>query len=457
MKMKNKRIVVVVILFLCAGAGALLWRATRGQTSAASPEQGKQKKPPRVEVAPVRRASITRTLDLTGEVVATDSVVIAATKEGPINYCPWREGDEVQAGEKLVEISREVHRAEMQAAQAALTVAQARLDDLKAGARREEMQKAEADVQRRRASVEETRKSYERQTELIKQDFTSQQSVDQARERMEVAKAELAAAQETLRMLNAGPTATELAVQVAAVEEAAARLELAKAHLAECVITAPFDGTVTRVYVRPGDLASARSPLAEMFAPSSLLIRFSVPEAHAAAVRQDARLTVVLDAHPGRRLSARVVRVYPELDKRMRTRTVEAEITDPPGLLPGMFGRVTLPLETANHASVVPSEAVVVAPNGQRLVFVAENGRAVQRRVVVGVEAAGLVQLLEGVEVGEKVIVAGQQSLKDGAPIGLGEPRQADGSGPDRGQAPGPAPAGEPAKRKAAGQQGARP
>ena len=455
--MKSKRIVVIAILFLCAAAGAVLWHASLGQPPAASPEQGKQKKPPRVEVAPVRQASIERTLELTGEVVPTDSVVIAATKEGPITYCPWREGDEVQAGEKLVEINREVHRAEVQAAQATLAVAKARLEDLRAGARPEEIQRAEADVKRRQASLQEARKSYQRQAELIKQDFTSQQSVDQACERMEVAEAELTAAQETLRMLEAGPTPTEIAVQTAAVDEAAARLELAKAHLAECVITAPFAGMITKVHVRPGDLATARSPLVEMFAPSSLVIRFSVPEAHAATVRQDTRLTVVLDAHPGRQLSARVVRVYPELDKRMRTRTVEAEITNPPGLLPGMFGRVTLPLETANDASVVPSEAVVVAPNGQSLVFVAENGRAVQRRVVVGVEAAGLVQLLEGVEVGEKVIVAGQESLKDGAPIGLDEARQADGSGPDRGQAPAHAPAGEPAKRKAADPQGARP
>lgn len=455
MKMKSKRIILVAILFLSAAAGAVLWRATRGQTSAASPEEGKQKKPPRVEVALVRQASIARTLDLTGEVVATDSVVIAATKEGPITYCPWREGDEAQAGEKLVEISREVHRAEVQAAQAALAVAKARLEDLRAGARPEEIHRAEADVKRRQASVEEARKSYQRQTELIKQDFTSQQSVDQACERMEVAEAELAAAQETLRMLEAGPATTELAVLAAAVDEATARLELAKAHMAECVITAPFAGMITKVHVRPGDLATGRSPLVEMFAPSSLVIRLSVPEAHAAAVRQDTRLTVVLDADPGRRLSARVVRVYPELDRRTRTRTVEAEITDPPDLLPGMFARVTLCLETANDASVVPSEAVVVAPSGQRLVFVAENGRAVQRRLVVGIEAEGLVQVLEGVEVGEKVIVAGQGGLKDGAAIGLGEPRQADGSGPDGGRAPGPG--GEPAKRKAVSPQGARP
>ena len=162
-----------------------------------------------VEVEVVRRGEIVQHMELSGEVVATDSVVIAATKEGPIGYCPWREGDEVKGpvrkgetvipGEKLIEIDREVHRAEVQAAEAALAVARAKLADLKAGTRPEEVDKAQANVRRWQATLAEARASYQRQEQLIADEFTSQQSVGQARERMDVAQAELAAAQETLR------------------------------------------------------------------------------------------------------------------------------------------------------------------------------------------------------------------------------------------------------------------
>jgi membrane fusion protein (multidrug efflux system) len=425
--MRNKRTVVIAALVLCATAIAVLWRAAGGQASAVSPEQGQQKKPPLVEVAPVRQASITRTLELTGEVVATDAVVIAATKDGPIAYCPWREGDEVHAGERLVEINREVHRAEVKAAQATLAVAKARLDDLTAGARPEEIQKAEADVRRRQASLEEARKGYERQAELIRQDFTSQQSVDQACERMEVAEAELAAAQETLRMLKAGPTATELAVQAAAVQEAAARLELAQAHLAECVITAPFDGTITKVHVRPGDLASAKSPLVEMFAPSSLVVRFAVPEAEAAAVRQDMGITVTLDAFRGKAYEGKIARVYPELDRRMRTRTVEVELTDQAALVPGMFARAQLALQTVNDAVVVPADAVIATPKGGRVAYVIEDGKAVQRKVVTGIEEGAKVQIVSGLKPGETLVVAGNEKLKDGVAVRVPEAGKAGG------------------------------
>ena len=416
-QMKSKRTVVIALVVLCATAGAALWLASGGQPVTAAPQQGQQRKAPLVEVVPVRRASIARTLELTGEVAATDAVAIAATKEGPIAYCPWREGDDVHAGERLVEIDREVHRAEVQAAQAALAVAKARLDDLTAGTRPEEIQKAEADVRRREASVSDARKSHERQADLIKQDFTSQQSVDQARERMEVAEADLTAAHETLSMLKAGPTATELAVQAAAMQEAAARLELAQAHLAECVISAPFDGTIMKVHVRPGDLASAKAPLVEMYAPASLVVRFCVPEAQAAAAHPGLQLEAAFDALPGRTFPAQVVRVYPQLDPVMRTRAVEAAVGGAAELMPNQFARLTLQLESAEDAVVIPAQAVLQTPQGERVAFVVEAEKASRRKVALGIEGEQDVQVLHGVEPGQQVVVTGQEDLKDGAPV----------------------------------------
>jgi multidrug efflux pump subunit AcrA (membrane-fusion protein) len=82
-------------------------------------------------------------VDLTGEVVATDSVVVSATVEGPIAFFPWREGDRVEAaGAKLVVIDRGIYQADVHAARAALEAAKAKLADLKAGTRPEEITQA---------------------------------------------------------------------------------------------------------------------------------------------------------------------------------------------------------------------------------------------------------------------------------------------------------------------------
>jgi len=440
LKKNPKRILLIaLVLVVAAGAGAV-WYGLSNQAAQSSPENSAKKpKPLQVEVQPVWSGQIVQRLELSGEIVATDSVVIAATKEGPIGYCPWREGDEVKGprregdtvtpGERLVEIDREVHRAEVQTAEATLAVTRARLADLKAGARPEEVQKAQANVTRWQATLAEARRSYERQEQLIADEFTSQQSVDQARERMEVAQAELAAAQETLRMLRAGPTETEIAVQTAAVEEAAARLVLARAHLSECVITAPFDGVITAVHVRPGDLATPRSPLLEMYAPDSLVIRFAVPEAHSAAIRPGLPLRVTLDALNGRTLAAEVTRIYPQLDEAMRTRTVEAKVTEPAEIVPHMFARLNLELRRADDAVLVAAEAVLTAPTGERYVFIVNQGKTHRQVIEVGIERDKTSQALSGLEPGQRVVVAGQAALRDGQPVRVpGEQAQGGGA-----------------------------
>lgn len=379
-----------------------------------------------VEVGPVRRGKIEQLLELTGEVVAGESVVIAAAKEGPITYCPWREGDSVTAGEKLIEIDREVHRAEVQAGEAALAVARAKLADLKAGPRPEEIQKAEANVQRWKATLAEARRNHQRHERLMAKNATSQQSLDQAQERMEVAEAELAVAHETLRMLRAGPTPTEVAVQSFAVEEAAARLALAKAHLEECVIAAPFDGIVTKVHVRAGDLATPRSPLMEMYAPASLVVRFTVPEAYAAAVRPGLSLRVMVDALAGRTFSAEVSRVYPQLDPAMRTRTVEARLVQQAEIFPHMFVRLALELHRAGDAVLIPADAVLTGPEGEHFVFVVDEGTARRTDVEIGVEQNRTVQVTDGLEPGRRVVVAGQAALRDGQEVRLAGQGRAD-------------------------------
>ena len=431
MKKNPKRILPIVLALAVAACAGAIWYGLSTQKAQTPPRNsGKKPRPLQVEIQPAQQGEIVQRLELSGEVVATDVVVIAATKEGPIDYCPWREGDTVDKGEKLVGIDREVHRAEVRQAEATLAVSRAKLADLKAGARPEELRKAEANVRRWQATLAETRRGYERQKKLAADDFTSQQSVDQARERMDVAEAELASARETLGMLKAGPTDTEIAVQEAAVKEAAARLALANAHLSECVMTAPFDGVITTVHVRPGDLATPRSPLLEMYAPDSLVIRFSVPEAQASAVRPGFRLEVTLDALNGRAFDAEIARVYPQLDEAMRTRTVEAKLTEPAEIVPHMFARLKLELRRADDAVLVPSEAVLTAPTGERYVFVVNQGKAHRQVVDVGIEQDKTIQILSGLEPGQRVVVAGQAALRDGQPVRVPGEQPAGGGGP---------------------------
>ncbi len=161
-----------------------------------------------------------------------------------------------------------------------------------------------------------------------------------------------------------------------------------------------------------------RTELLEMYDPDSLVIRASIPEKHAARVDSGMRVDVRLDAYPDKVISSRIERVYPYLDSRLRTRPVEIALDNPVNLLPGMFARLTFSLESAEDVVVVPLEAVVSRPKGH-VVFVFEDGKATARMVETGIEADNRIEIISGIQIGDKVIVAGNEKLKNGAGVQL--------------------------------------
>ena len=200
---------------------------------------------------------------------------------------------------------------------------------------------------------------------------------------------------------------------------ASAKAQLAKSRetAEDYSITAPWDGIVSKVLVRDGDYVAPRTALVEIFDPQSLVVRFAVPEVQATEIQDNMAVETQLDAYPGRTFHGKIQRIYPELDTRMRTRTVEAVIGEPVTLIPGMFARVKVLLEFAPDAITVPAQAVIVTPKGDRVAFVAREGRAMRRKVETGIEEGGRIQIVKGIQAGEQVIVAGNEKLKDGVEI----------------------------------------
>ncbi|MFH0821348.1 MAG: efflux RND transporter periplasmic adaptor subunit [Pseudomonadota bacterium] len=197
----------------------------------------------------------------------------------------------------------------------------------------------------------------------------------------------------------------------------AANLERVKENTADYEVEVPWDGIVSKVLVADGNYVAARSPLVEVFDPASLVVRMAVPEAQSLEIRTDMEVSVGLDAHSGKKFKGKVVRVYPELDRRMRTRIAEVQVTDKVDLVPGMFARLNLALRSERDAVVVPSDAVIVTPKGLRVAYVIQDDKAIQRKVTTGIESGGKTQILSGVKPGERIVVAGNEKLKDGTEV----------------------------------------
>lgn len=220
----------------------------------------------------------------------------------------------------------------------------------------------------------------------------------------------------------------QLELALAKHTKAIAQIEKVKESARDFDVPAPWDGIVSKVLVTDGNYVAARSALVEIFDPKSLVVRVAVPEVHSRNVRKHLPVSVKLDAYHGKVFRGRVARIYPELDRRMRTQTAEVELLDTVELVPGMFARLKAAVKTEKDAAVVPSEAVIVTPKGNRIAFVIEDESAHRREISTGLESKGKVQVLSGLKPGEKVVVAGNEKLKDGMKVRLKKDQEDQGN-----------------------------
>lgn len=220
------------------------------------------------------------------------------------------------------------------------------------------------------------------------------------------------------RLVASGALAGEqLEIARAALKRAQAQVAGAETAAGDYDVRAPWAGVVSKVWVAEGNFVAPRVPLVDIYDTGSLRVRFGIPEEDVRRVVSGAGVRIALDAWPGRTFQGRVERVYPQLDALTRTLTVEATIASDVSLLSGLFARIEVPIETATGAVIIPSKALQTMPNGQTVVFVVQDEKAIRRNVSTGLEADGLVQIAEGVVPGEDVVVSGQESLKDGSAV----------------------------------------
>jgi RND family efflux transporter MFP subunit len=188
----------------------------------------------------------------------------------------------------------------------------------------------------------------------------------------------------------------------------------AKALLAYARITAPSGGVVARKDADVGDLALPGRPLLRIEDPTHLRLEAEVPGSVLARLKPGDTLAVRVDA-VGAQIQGKVAEIAPVADPATRSVRVKLDLPETPGLLPGQFGRVAVPLAEAEFL-VVPVAAVV--QRGQlEIVFVAREGRAQMRLVRSGRPLDGGVEILSGLSAGEAVVVEGATGLLDGQPL----------------------------------------
>jgi len=202
-------------------------------------------------------------------------------------------------------------------------------------------------------------------------------------------------------------------------EKARALVAKAEEGMSDFKLTAPWDGVVSKLYVNEGDYATPRAPLIEVFDPESLAVKFAVPEAHSMFITSETTVRATFDAYIGKIFSLKISRIYPELERRLRTRIIEAVLSDSAGikLIPGMFVRLSIDLATSKNAVSIPKEAVIITPKNEKIVFAVKDNKSELRKVVTGIESDTDVEIISGIQAGDEIAVNGNEKLKDGMEV----------------------------------------
>lgn len=192
-----------------------------------------------------------------------------------------------------------------------------------------------------------------------------------------------------------------------AYEAAAVRYEYTR-------IRAPFDGVVTERLVDVGEHAAVGTRLFVMADTDPLLLTMYLPEGEIKTIRTGQQVFIIPDASPDMRFNGKIIRLAPEVDQRTGTIKVTAETRG--GGIPGSFVRVRVVTDTRSSTLAIPRRGVV-ADAGDRFVFIAEADTVRKVEVSVGYEDEEFAEILEGLQAGDSVVVAGAGGVRTGTKI----------------------------------------
>ena len=196
-----------------------------------------------------------------------------------------------------------------------------------------------------------------------------------------------------------------------------ATLALQLYEMEEATIRAPIAGVITLRHIKLGNTLSPNSPAFELKQADSMEAVLNVPEKELIKINEGQLAIVSIDALNDRDFEGVVERIAPEVDASSGTFRVTVALENPDNLLkPGMFVRVNVRFDSSENTLLVNREAVVTQRD-ENTVFVVRDGLAMRQSVELGYAMGGDVEILNGLDEGDEVIVTGQNGLKDGASV----------------------------------------
>lgn len=365
---------------LMAGAAAVLLTGCRkAETRTVSASESA---PVPVPVLQVETRPFTAAVPVTGTLISNSRVDVKAETTGRLVKFPKEEGDRVAAGEAVAWVDPENYQLAIRQAQSAVQV-------------------AEATLGRAKVMESHSRSEFERARNLIKSGGITDKDLKSAELAEQDARAQTALVEAQLG-------------------QARAALETANKRLRDTVIHAPVAGEIQKKHVNPGAYVEPPTAVMTIVDNRRLEIECLVPTSDLGPIRPGQKVRFTVNAFPGAAFEGRVIEINPAVDADSRSAKVRIGVENPSGKIKaGMFAQGEILTGVASRAIVIPASAVYRDDRSAKesYVFVAENGKAARRSVLIGRERDNMLEIARGLKAGDALITEQSIELAEGVRV----------------------------------------
>ncbi len=400
------------------------------QAEAESRQQSGSSEPAAVNVAIARTGTVSQAREYTGTTQPIRLVSLRSQVDGQLLSLSVDAGDQVRQGQVLAQVDGSVLTANVAEAQAELAALNSEVAQARSA-----VSDAQTLVNRTRAELEQAQSDLKRLQYLFQEGVIPDQQVEQARTLVSTSQSTLRSAQEQVRTRQQEVAAAQK--RVVAQQAVVAREQQLQSYTA---LTSPVTGAVVARSTEPGNLLQPGTEILQLGDFSRIKVVVQISELELGNIRVGQSVPVRLDAFPNRTWSGRVLRISPAADPVARLVPIEVAIANPNGQIgSGLLARVSL-VQPSNRPRVLISETALeinssrkrsqqdqpqdsTGPRDVGTVFVLTGSvqatKVAARSVTLGNRADGQVEVIAGLEAGERFVTNSSRALKAGEPVRL--------------------------------------
>ena len=378
-----------------------------------------------VQVLTVEKRTMQRAVTAEGVLFPLQQAAITPKISAPVKAFYIKRGSKVRKGQLLAVLENGDLAAAAQENKGSYDQAQAAYETTTVSDLPQEVQKAQLDAQAAKQLFEAQQKIYNSRQDLFQQGAMPRKELDQAGVDLTNARNQYELAQKHLDALMAVGKQQALKSAAGQLESAKGKYLGAAAQLSYSEIRSPIDGVIADRPLYPGEMAAAGTPLLTVMDISQVIARAHIPQPQAALLKVGDKASITIPGEDSP-VEARISVVSPALDPNSTTVEIWVQANNSDHRLkPGTSVQVSMLAQTVPDALVIPATALLTAADGGTSVMqVSADDHAHQKSVSVGIRQGDAVQIIQGLQAGDRIVASGAYGLPDNSKIKVESPNE---------------------------------